>query len=592
MLCPVGAIAQIQRKTFHDPEKTRLHELYYVRDTVSNILEGPYRSYYLNGEPESRGQFSNNEASGVWEFFYETGILKTRAQVKTGQGNDGYYEYFYENGEKSMEGHVENQKQTGPWKFYFESGEIKEKGGFMEGERNGEWVGYFEDGLKAWASHYNSGIGKREDYYPSGKIKAKGPVKGKRKFGLWQYFDQSGRKQAEGTFSADKRNGEWVFYHANGEIASRGSYDDNVAIGVWDYYDKKGNITSRGSFENGEKEGNWEIYYPTGALKGSADFEEGSGPYKEFYPSGKLRASGFIRDGLSEGEWTYYFEDGDVEGKCTFEKGVGTYTGFYRDGNIQTRGTIENGKRVGKWEIFNEKGNLTGYYNPIYQDGEIINLPEPVRERTNREYGVADYKFKGSKDGYFDRQLNEFNGLILESNPLLTLIGRFPISLELYMEERLGYQLNLQGIRDPFFKDDGDIALNETFERGYQVAIQQRFYHPSQFGLWYFGHELRFTNLQHYARVELNPGEIDKITAQELRLDYSGLIGYRIMGSTNSRGFTVDTYVSVGVGIRNFDQPEYRAEVFENVDQDSFDFRPGFGLTIGYVFPFNASRRR
>ncbi len=591
-LCPVVSTAQVQRKTYHDPEKTSLHEIYYVRDTISNILEGPYRSYYLNGEPESRGQFSENEATGVWEFFYETGILKTRAQVKTGQGNDGYYEYFYENGEKSMEGYVERQQQSGPWKFYFESGEIKEKGIFRKGIRDGAWVGYYEDGLKAWETDYTEGIGERKDFYPGGKIKAQGKVKGKRKIGHWQYFDTSGTMQAEGNFSNDKRNGEWIFYHANGEIASRGTYEDNIAVDVWDYYDKGGNITSRGSFTDGEKQGNWQIFYPGGTLKGNVEFEKGSGPYREYYPSGALRANGYIEDGLSQGDWTYYYEDGPVEGKCTFDKGIGVYTGYYRNGVIQTRGTIEHGKRVGKWELFDEEGELTGYYKPIYQDGKIINLPEPRVQRPAREYGVADYKFKGNRNGYFDGKLNEFYGLIVESNPLLSIIGRVPVSLELYMEERLGYQLNLQGIRDPFFKDDGDIALNETFQRGYQVAVQQRFYNPSEFGLWYFGHELRFTSLQHYARVELNPGEIDKITASEMRINYMGLIGYRIMGNTNQPGFTIDTYFSAGIGYRNFSNPEIHAEVFEKLEQEAFDARLGFGLTVGYVFPFKAVGRR
>ncbi|MCA6073389.1 toxin-antitoxin system YwqK family antitoxin [Fulvivirga sedimenti] len=569
-----------------------MKEVYYVKDTLSNILEGPYKSFYLNGEPESRGQFQDNEASGVWEFFYETGTLKTRAQVKAGDGNDGYYEYFYESGEKSMEGFVNSQRQVGFWKFYYENGTLKEAGNFTEGLRDGEWKGYFEDGQLSSKTAYSAGSGERREYYSSGELHARGPVKGNLRTGYWQYFSKAGKKEAEGSFSRDKRNGEWVFYHDSGVVASRGAYDDNVAVGVWDYYDQQGDISSRGAFRQGAKQGNWEIFYPGGTIKGSANFDNGSGPYREFYKSGELRAEGQIKDGLSEGEWVYYFEDGAVEGKCTFEKGRGTYVGFYPDGGLQTRGTIENGKRVGRWELFDEEGTLTGYYMPIYQGEELINLPDPRPTRDPRNYGVADYKFKGSKTGYFDRRLNEYNGLILESNPLMTLIGRFPISLEMYMEDRLGYQLSITGIRDPFFKNDSDIALNETFKRGYQVAFQQRFYNPSQFGLWYFGYELRFNSLQHYARIELNPGEIDKISSSENRVDGSVLLGYRIMRSTSEQGFTIDSYITLGGSYRSFKEPPYYTEVFSDLDQDKFSFRFGFGLMVGYVFPFSNNRRR
>ncbi len=584
--------AQVKRETFHDPENTLLKESYYVKDTISNILEGPYRSFYLNGEPESRGQFLNNEATGVWEFYYETGILKTRAQVKAGNGNDGYYEYFYESGEKSMEGFVKGQQQSGLWKFYYENGGLKEEGNFTDGLRHGSWKGYFEDGQLSCTTSYSHGDGERKTFYPSGELQAKGPVKGNLRTGYWNYFDKEGNKEAEGSFNRDMRNGEWVFYQDNGIVSSRGAYDDNIAVGVWDYYDQDGNISSRGAFKQGEKQGNWEIFYPGGNIKGSANFDKGSGPYQEFYESGNLRAEGQIKDGLSEGEWVYYFEDGTIEGKCTFEKGRGTYIGFYYNGTIQTRGTIENGKRVGRWELFDEEGTLTGYYKPIYQGDELINLPEQRPDREPANYGVADYKFKGSKTGYFDRRLNEFNGMILEFDPLMTLIGRFPISLELYMQDRLGYQLSLTGIRDPFFKNENAIALNETYKRGYQVAFQQRFYNPSQFGLWYFGQELRFSSYNHYARIELNPGEIDKISSSEIRIDYSVLLGYRIMGTTSAPGFTIDSYIALGGSYRSFKEPQVYPEVFSELDQDKFAFHFGFGLMVGYVFPFSNNRRR
>lgn len=99
-----GASAQgYFRQSYHDLEKTKLKEAYQLKDSVTNILQGKYISYYLNGNIESRGQFTNNETTGVWEFFYETGKLKMRGMLKQ-NANFGVWEHFYESGQKSMQG--------------------------------------------------------------------------------------------------------------------------------------------------------------------------------------------------------------------------------------------------------------------------------------------------------------------------------------------------------------------------------------------------------------------------------------------------------------------------------------------------------
>lgn len=83
LLFPVLVFSQgVTRQTFHDPEKRNLKEVYQVNDTISNILQGKYISYYLNGNIESKGQFEKNQTAGVWEFYYETGKLKMRGVLK------------------------------------------------------------------------------------------------------------------------------------------------------------------------------------------------------------------------------------------------------------------------------------------------------------------------------------------------------------------------------------------------------------------------------------------------------------------------------------------------------------------------------
>jgi len=119
----------VTRYTYHDTQKKNIKEAYQVKDTVKNILNGRYVSYFLNGRIESKGQFLNNETSGVWEFYYETGNLRMRGILRQ-NSNFGLWEYFYENGQKSMEGTIDGKAREGIWKIYYESGELKETGEF------------------------------------------------------------------------------------------------------------------------------------------------------------------------------------------------------------------------------------------------------------------------------------------------------------------------------------------------------------------------------------------------------------------------------------------------------------------------------
>src|SRR6185436_19329643 len=108
-----SAIGQvITRFTYHDAEKKNIKEAYQVKDTINNVLQGRYVSYFLNGHIESKGQFVNNETTGIWEFYYETGNLKMRGVLRQ-NSNYGLWEYFYENGQKSMEGTIEGRQREG-----------------------------------------------------------------------------------------------------------------------------------------------------------------------------------------------------------------------------------------------------------------------------------------------------------------------------------------------------------------------------------------------------------------------------------------------------------------------------------------------
>ena len=157
------------------------------------------------------------------------------------------------------------------------------------------------------------------------------------------------------------------------------------------------------------------------------------------------------------------------------------------------------------------------------------------------------------------------------------------------MQERLGHEFEFEGLRDPFFMDDNDVPLNDVFSRGYSTAIKQKFYNKDgKFGLWYFGHEVRFTNLSHFANIPstLVPDNELKVSASEQKFEYSALLGYRIMQNTNNKGFTVDAYLSLGTGYRSFSVAEDFEQAFDELRQSPVTFRTSYGLNIGYTLSF------
>jgi uncharacterized protein len=581
----IHALSQgFTRQTFHDKEKKHLKELYAVRDTIRNILHGRYISYYLNGNVESKGQFTNNETTGVWEFFFETGNLKMRGILRQ-NANFGLWEYFYESGQKSMEGYINGKFREGEWKSYYENGQVKEAGEYRNNKRSGWWKMFFEDGVPKGDIDYVDDHGTYTEYYHSGKVAAEGPRVGQKNVGHWRFFAEDGTINAEGEYFNGKRHGQWSFYHSSGKTAAKGKYENDVPVGKWDYFFDNGVMSSTGEYSAGEKSGYWKAMNRDGTLNNEVSYQKGSGDYREYYPSGKLRCKGKLVNAKKEGTWEYYFEDGKREGECEFVNNKGTYFGYYPNGNLQTKGTLDGDTKIGTWEIYENDGKLSGYYRPFYDDKKIANEILGLAERESAERKTYS---KRKNMSYFDARFNEFRGVILATNPIMTLKGTLPVSVEFYFQERLGTEFEFIGIRDPFFQTDANIPAGEQFKRGYAIAVKQKFYNNIKTDIWYFGHELRFTNNAHFVNEIITAGNASVYTfsATEQRIEYGPLLGYRVMRRNNAEGFTVDAFVSFNFGFRAFDVDANSQEYFESLKQSRLSTHFNFGFNLGRVFSF------
>ncbi len=577
----------ITRYTYHDASKKNLKEIYQVKDTVSNILQGRYISYFLNGHIESKGQFVNNETTGVWEFYYETGNLKMRGILRQ-NSNYGLWEYYYENGQKSMEGTIDGKLKEGNWKIYYESGELKEQGEYVANKRSGLWNTFFEDGSKRGEIEYEDDHGRYTEFYQSGKVFAEGPRSGAKNVGHWRLYAEDGTLESEGDYNNGKKNGEWKFYYPSGKNSSIGNYENDIPVGQWLYYFENGSVSSKGVFVSGKKNGYWSTFNKDGSVKSEITYANGSGDYREYYPSHKLKVKGQLVDGKDQGGWQYFYEDGKLEGECEFDKGKGIYLGYYPDGSLQTKGQIENDLRVGTWELYEQDGKLSGYYKPFYEDKNLANAINALAERSKVPNLVKPRK---SHLSYFSPRYPEYHSVIIQGNPAFMFVGSLPMGVEFYNEARLGHEFSFEGIRDPFFTADGQVPIGKLYKRGYAISLKQKFYNPVNFGMWYFAHEIRFTNIVHYSNERL-PGTTNMIigTASEQRVEYGVLLGVRLMQRLDRNGFTIDSFIGYNAGYRSVAKDPQFESVFSTINTNHFSQTFRIGLNFGYSFSFEGRK--
>ena len=48
--------------------------------------DGPYETFYSNGQLKEKGKYKDGERDGAWEQFYDAGQLKSKGNFKNGEG--------------------------------------------------------------------------------------------------------------------------------------------------------------------------------------------------------------------------------------------------------------------------------------------------------------------------------------------------------------------------------------------------------------------------------------------------------------------------------------------------------------------------
>jgi antitoxin component YwqK of YwqJK toxin-antitoxin module len=593
--CGLTSYAQNKRvEVFYDARQKIPKQIFYVSDTLSMELDGPYSAYYMNGKLKEKGQYQRDTATGYWEYFYENGEPKMKGELKNGS-NWGTWTYYFESGSPSMEGPIFDGMRQGDWVHYYESGSVKRKGRYLDNKTVGIWNYFYESPTEKYGSlkaqaFYENGIGSYKEFYPDEGVKAEGLYIDGKSEGNWTYYYKDGTVEASGEFRDGLRNGIWKFYHENGELSATGKYREGIRQGDWKFYNDNGTLSSEGKILNGEKEGFWQVYDQFGEFKGEGNFVKGEGQYKEFYESGKIKTVGTIQNDKFEGEWEYYYENGRLEGKAHFKDGKGYYYGYYPDGTLNMEGEVENGKRVGTWKMYKPGGELSGYYKVFYEENQpvyrIVEEKEPPKEDKSN-YDLPGYRFPTRGFRYFRPQINEFKAMIVGTNPFGSLLGNWPLNVEYYIQERLGYELQVSYLRSPFYHRHSPMVIGDTYYQGISVAMRQKFYQPdNKLGMVWFGHELRASPVQYASAYQAGNGNYSKAEVESIKMEYSLLIGDRISENSAGKGWTVDVFAGIGIGYQFVGSISNNAPdgVLSEVRDKNLTLPIRVGFTIGYAF--------
>ncbi|MEO9481876.1 MAG: hypothetical protein ABJG47_00430 [Ekhidna sp.] len=586
-----------QGKNFFDADSLNISEIYNysIKDST---LQGSYEAFYLNGSLKTYGWYAKNRPDSVWHYYYENGRKKAEGRFRKGVPR-GDWKYYYENGNIKSEGKLNGTDKVGFWRFYYENDGEKSNGNYAKNQKNGIWNYFFEDGSIKAQSIIKNGIGEYTEFYPSGSRRMDGRNINDKSDGEWIYYYESGEIEAVGLFENGLRSGEWIYYHKNGEKAATGNYTQGVQNGEWEYFHENGKLSQSGTVLNNQKDGYWKLFYPTGEVLGEARFAEGDGKFNEYYPSGNQKAKGQIINGKKNGKWYYFSDKGHLEGEADLVDNQGSYIGYYPDGKVKMKGHISDDKRTGEWILYNPDGTTAGTYHPIYEDEKPIfktRITSDIIERESQDKPNYHPEKRGLR--YFLPRVNEYKGFIIGVGPALLLDDQLPISVEYYIQERLGYELQLDLIRSPFFTSDGEIGDYQVYRRGMRIHFKQKFYHTdTKLGMLYFGHEVNFKYLNNQVNhtdtlIIQQPRRFGNLV--ETSYGYGLFVGSRWMKDVGTSGLTVDAFVGVGVSGRSFNKQYEPIQVLDNYfDQEiksSVYFPVIVGLNIGFAITKSKSK--
>ena len=128
--------------------------------------DGPFKSYYKDGQLEYIATYKDGKEDGPFKSYYRDGQLKYIATYKYGKQHGPFKSYHYaitlEDGysfrpQIYSEGNYNNGKRDGIYKKYYSNGQLEYQGEYYDGKEDGLFRSYSENGQLKEESFYSDG---------------------------------------------------------------------------------------------------------------------------------------------------------------------------------------------------------------------------------------------------------------------------------------------------------------------------------------------------------------------------------------------------------------------------------------------------
>src|SRR5689334_13749175 len=101
------AFAQKEVRTYYDPQKTKIQEVYHIDPKNPDEIVGKYQRYYENGTVMLEGSFEDGEKSGLFVEYHENGKPARKLSYINGLRH-GRVEVFNDDGKPVQKAYYQN----------------------------------------------------------------------------------------------------------------------------------------------------------------------------------------------------------------------------------------------------------------------------------------------------------------------------------------------------------------------------------------------------------------------------------------------------------------------------------------------------
>lgn len=329
----------------------------------NGVLEGEFKSFYVNGNLYIIGHHKKGLRYGTWIDFFEN---KDTSYIKNYQNGslEGKYKSFIKGNFLISEGFMKNNKENGIWISYYPNSKIiLAKVNYIDGTKEGLSMHYYRNEELQSIENYKKGLleGEKITFFSKELHKNAFEENIIKKLKFKIISNDTLYVKVQEVFVNNLKEGASIEYKENGEII-KSNYINNKKNGFYEHYHPNGKLFRTREYSNDVIQNSSPEYYENGRTFALLNYKDGSlnGRYQKFYENGNILESGNYIDDLKDGIIKWYYEDGNIKTIHDSEKGhlTGEYIEYYKNGQVKHQGKYYLGGKIGKWIYFNENGEV------------------------------------------------------------------------------------------------------------------------------------------------------------------------------------------------------------------------------------------